>query len=57
MENGQTQSPVESSLDRFEHEIEELERPMESNKTQWILAILISLSLIGLFVLIGHFKL
>ena len=45
-----TPPKVESSLDRFEHEIEELERPV--GRGQWILAIAASAGLITIFVLL-----
>jgi hypothetical protein len=54
MDDKSTPVKVESHLDRFEHDLEELERPLskDSTKMQWVLALLIVLALAGFFYLV-----
>ena len=42
---------VESTLDRFEHEIEELEQPLGLSARQWIVGIAVMAGIVGAFLL------
>jgi len=44
-------SEVESTVDRFEHEIEDLEKPMAIGPRQWIVGVAVMAAIVGAFLI------
>src|SRR5438093_12076379 len=48
---GEVQDERETTVDRFEHEIESLEEPMGHSARQWLFALAVAAALVGAFFL------